>query len=140
MTLSLPTRCSAYPARKRSGHPVGMVQRRNCGEFLGGLFDIVRPRVVIAFGNQALRALHRFYPIQVDGSPPNATANSLKVGDLVARPIAPWAGTTLLPLFHPGPIVRANAHRKDRRRATGRSDEQQLSDFEVVGSLLLSST
>jgi len=122
------------PARKNDRYPVSAPQRQNCQQHLSRLFEILRPRVVIAFGNEALQALHRFHPIRIDGTVQRAAA--LKVSHLAAKPIAPWASTTLLPLFHPGPIVRANARRKDGTPGTGRSAEQQLRDFRIVRRLL----
>jgi uracil-DNA glycosylase family 4 len=122
------------PARRGDRYPIYGAQRNNCRAHLDRLFEILRPRVVIAFGNEALQALHRFHPIRIEGR--LQRFGELKVSRLAAKPIAPWANTTLLPLFHPGPIVRANAYRKDGTPGTGRSAEQQVADFRVVRLLL----
>jgi len=122
------------PARKAERHPVSALQRQNCRNHLSRLFQITQPRVVIAFGNASLLALHRFSPVNIDG---RVLSNAeLKVSRLVALPIAPWAGTVLLPLFHPGPIVRANAYKKDGTPGSGRSAEQQLLDIQTLRDIL----
>jgi uracil-DNA glycosylase family 4 len=80
------------PARRGERYPVSTRQRQNCRDHLRRLFEIVRPRVVVAFGNESLRALHRFQPVQIDGRVQRDEA--LKVSQLVGVPIEPWAGTS----------------------------------------------
>jgi uracil-DNA glycosylase family 4 len=122
------------PARKGERYPVTALQRRNCRSHLSRLFEITQPRVVIAFGNASLLALHRFAPVKIGGRVQSVA--ELKVSRLVAVPIAPWAGTVLFPLFHPGPIVRANALKRDGMPGSGRSAEQQLLDIQVLREIL----
>jgi len=124
------------PAARGNGFPPTSKQRRNCRGHLRRLLDLMRPKVVLAFGNEALKELHRLDPIAIDGR--LLRLDEVTVSQLVGRCIMPWGGTCLVPLYHPGPLVVNNAFRKDGTPGTGRSESEQKQDINVISSLIQS--
>ena len=83
-----------------------------CASHLRATIAIVDPRVVVALGSVALRALA--------GIEHHDLSLRAHVGQLV-----PWSGRLLVPLYHPGP--RAQIHR---------SFERQKADFRALGATI----
>ncbi len=121
------------PPDRGHGPKITTQQRINCRGHLLRLIAILRPRVVLAFGNAAMQELHRFEPIYDKGR--KLRLDEVNVGNLVGRGY-PWASTCLVPLYHPGPIVIATALRKDGSAGSGRTKEDQLQDIKVVARIL----
>ena len=122
------------PADRGKGPKIRSKQRNNCRDHLRHLLAIVKPKVVLAFGNEALRELHRFEPIVIEER--RLRFDEVKVGLLAGHRIQQWASTCLVPLYHPGPIVVANATRKDGAPGTGRSEIDQLRDIKEALCIL----
>jgi len=83
-----------------------------CSGFLAGQLRLVRTPVVVALGIVALDALARIEP------------HGAVLARDVARPI-PWAGRTLVPLYHPG-----------IQSTLTRPHEQQLEDWRRLGQFV----
>lgn len=122
------------PADRGNGPKITSQQRINCRSHFRDLLTIVRPRVILAFGNEALEELHRFEPIVIKGR--RLRLDEVKVGQLTGQCIQPWASTCLVPLYHPGAKVVASAKRKDGTPGTGRSEPDQLRDIKLVSRIL----
>ena len=84
----------------------------NCSCYLEMTLSVVNPRVVVALGATALKALEQIAP------------HRLTLRDGVGKP-TPWAGRMLVPLYHPGP--RALVHR---------GFAKQSSDFQRLAKLV----
>jgi uracil-DNA glycosylase family 4 len=103
--------CNPRDERGRNDAP-SMREVRNCSPHLRELLAILDPPYVVALGRAALAALALLAP--------HEAALRCDVG----RPL-PWAGRTLVPLYHPGP--RAQLHR---------SFAQQQQDFMRLRALV----
>jgi uracil-DNA glycosylase family 4 len=103
--------CNPRDPAGRNATPTTM-EVRTCARHLRALLEIVQPPFVAALGRSALAALALIAPHQVE------------LRRDVGRPI-PWAGRTLMPLYHPGP--RAQLHR---------TFAQQCEDFERLRALV----
>jgi len=84
---------------------------RNCSRWLRAQVDLVQPRLVVALGVIALRALSL-----IEG-------HSHELQRDVGRAL-PWYGRTLVPLYHPSP-----------RALRQRSASQQKADFAAIAAL-----
>ncbi len=92
--------CNPRDARGRNDAPtIGEV--RACSSHLRALLDVLDPPYVVALGRVALAALKLVDPHDAELRRDVATAR-------------PWAGRTLVPLYHPGP--RAQLHRAFARQ------------------------
>ncbi len=83
---------------------------RSCSAHLATTMERVQPRFVVTLGAIALTALGRLQP------------HGLKLQAIVGQP-APWAGRTLVALYHPGrqaQLHRAWAAQQEDWRALGR--------------------
>lgn len=110
------------PKGEDGKYPVSDAIKKRCYPHLERLVGAVRPRVVIGFGNAALRALFEIEPFRRnDRVIPRA---DVAIGKLLGSPI-PWLGTVVVPLYHPGRLGQVN-----------RPHERQLEDFRVVGRVL----
>lgn len=118
------------PARDGTKYPVTKRQRDNCRENLRLLVSLVQPKAIVAFGNEALRSLHRFEPFRLHGRALRLA--EVTVGQMIGQVVPGWWSTNVVPLFHPSPLVRANAFCKDGRPGTGRSEGDQLKDIEII--------
>jgi uracil-DNA glycosylase family 4 len=87
--------CNPRDAGGRNDTPTA-TEIRNCSAYLRDLLAILDPPYVVALGRTALSALALIAPHKADLRRHVATA-------------LPWAGRTLVPLYHPGP--RAHLHR-----------------------------
>lgn len=84
----------------------------NCSLYLEMTLNVINPRVVVALGATALKALEQIAP------------HRLTLKDSVGQP-TPWAGRLLVPMYHPGP--RALVHR---------GFAKQTSDFQRLAKLV----
>jgi uracil-DNA glycosylase family 4 len=84
----------------------------NCAPFLEMIIQLVEPEVVVSLGITALKAIELIAPHR----------RSLR--DAVGRPL-PWAGRTLVPLYHPAP-----------RALVKRSVHKQRADFMMLAKLV----
>ncbi len=84
----------------------------NCSSYLKQQIDLINPKIVVALGANALKALSLVYPHNFTLSDSVRTANS-------------WYGRKLIPLYHPG--QRAMIHR---------SFANQRSDYQFVAEQL----
>ena len=87
--------CNPREENGSNGSPTS-VELANCSSYLEMTIEFVDPAVVVTLGATALRALENICP------------HRLNLRDAVSKP-TPWAGKTLVPLYHPGP--RALVHR-----------------------------
>ena len=85
----------------------------NCSAYLEMTIELVDPVVVVPLGATALAALAKIVP------------HGLDLKGSVAKPF-PWAGRTLVPLYHPGP--RARVHRSLLRQRADFMSLAKLSD------------
>jgi uracil-DNA glycosylase family 4 len=92
--------------------PPSVREIRNCSTHLAGTISIVRPRVVVALGMVALRALGLVEP--------HEAVLARDVGKAIA-----WHGRLLVPLYHPGP-----------RACIRRPLDVQMEDFRRLRQLL----
>jgi uracil-DNA glycosylase len=96
------------PAFRKGKYPVSRRQLEKCLPWLERLITDVDPTVVVTCGRQALKAVNRL------------EAHGLTLGQHAGQPRR-WFGRSLLPLYHPGGLGRAN-----------RSPDKQLSDIEAL--------
>jgi DNA polymerase len=103
--------CNPTDAAGRNRPPTRLEIAR-CSHWLADQLSLVDPRLVVALGTVALKALSNIEP------------HTLRVGDVGRGPFA-WAGRLLAPAYHPS--ARAAIHRPV---------EAQLADFQRFGGLL----
>lgn len=118
------------PSHDGTKYRVTRRQRNNCREHLQSLVTLVQPKAIVAFGNEALQTLHRFEPFRAEGRALRLA--EVTAGQMIGQVVPGWWSTNVVPLFHPSPLVRANAFRKDGRPGPGRSEGDQLKDIEIV--------
>jgi uracil-DNA glycosylase family 4 len=93
--------CNPRSADGRNRSP-NHAELANCRRHLVDTIEVVGPRVVVALGGWALRALAAVHPHQ------------LSLREDVGRPVAWRRGVWLTVLYHPG--ARATVHRSDARQ------------------------
>jgi len=91
-----------------------------CAQYLQRTLDIVRPKIVVTLGQQALRSLNKLEQHQI-----KLSRASLDHGQTYS-----WRNTILYPLYHPSPKVY-NLHR---------SKEEQENDFSHLRELIIKKT
>jgi uracil-DNA glycosylase family 4 len=108
------TNCVLCNPRNQLGHNATPLpsEINNCGGFLRRQIELVNPRIVVALGATALKALGELEPHHM----------SLREHVRTARA---WLGRLLIPLYHPG--QRAMVHR---------SHANQRSDYQFVAETL----
>jgi DNA polymerase len=84
----------------------------NCAVWLERQINLIDPVVVVTLGAVALRALAQLVP------------HPYRLREDVGQAL-PWAGRTLVPLYHPSP-----------RAGLSRDDMQQADDFRRLGALV----
>jgi uracil-DNA glycosylase family 4 len=94
--------------------PPSAAEVASCGRHLAATLRIVSAPVVVSLGAVALAALGAIEP------------HGLRLRDHVGQP-TPWAGRTLVPLYHPGP--RAQIHRPFALQA---ADFRRLADDTIA--------
>jgi uracil-DNA glycosylase len=92
--------------------PPAREELSNCSHWLERQLALIDPPVVVTLGAVALRALGRLEP------------HSYSLRESVGLAV-PWAGRTLVPLYHPSP-----------RAGLSRSYAQQDEDFRRLGTLV----
>ena len=103
--------CNPRDAQDRNRKP-HRTELQNCSGWLRLQIAVIDPRVIVTLGVTALHAL---------GS---LEAHEYRLRTHCRRSL-PWAGRTLIPLYHPSPLVRP-----------WRSDAEQLQDFLWLGEYL----
>ncbi len=103
--------CNPKDDRRNNATPVPS-EIANCSGFLRRQIELVDPKIIVALGATALRALASVEPHNLSLKEHVRTAN-------------PWFGRVLIPLYHPG--QRAMIHR---------SHANQRSDYQFVAEAL----
>lgn len=103
--------CNPQDAAGRNRKP-SRAEIANCRGWLWAQIDQVNPSVILSLGSVALDALSAVEP------------HEFRLASHVRQPL-PWAGKTVIPLYHPSPLTRA-----------WRSDAQQAADYRWLGTYL----
>ena len=103
--------CNPRDGAGRNRKP-NSTELQNCSFWLGLQIELLAPRVIVTLGATALQALNAL------------SAHAYRLKSHACQPL-PWAGRTLIPLYHPSPLTRAS-----------RTDAQQRTDYWRLGEYL----